>query len=227
MMHNHKKIFISGWGTTLACDDSIIAFPFRRFHRRVKHIPWWECLESQNNSLHSFLSGADKPIQLIGWSLGGMIALSAAIDFPEKVASLVLISSSARMVSDEGYEGTNKRVLKAMRIRLRTDKAGVLKDFATMANYPDNDDKICDKYLKSAMKIDTDKLSKGLTYLEKFDLRDQLSNIKVPVKIIHGECDNIINPKNAQYLKENIPNTDLKLIPDMGHFLIHYNSQPC
>ncbi len=46
-------------------------------------------------SLASRLAGQKQPATLIGWSMGGMVALETAIHFPELVGRLVLISSCA------------------------------------------------------------------------------------------------------------------------------------
>jgi pimeloyl-[acyl-carrier protein] methyl ester esterase len=188
-------------------------------------VHWWECLSNEvsNNTLYKLLSESDSPCILVGWSLGGMIALSAAITFPEKVSGLVIVSSSARMVQDEEYVGVNPRVLKAMKFRLKTDKQGLLNDFAVMGISPGKNNSIRNDFVNKALEIDNNKLSEGLAYLQNSDLRDRIPIIKVPVNIIHGECDEIMNFANARYLGDNLLNAYLEIVGDAGHFLLHSN----
>ena len=226
----NQIIFISGWGT-----DPSVWNPVLRDKSPNPQIPkypniimnWWECLsdEVSKNKLYKLLSESDSPCILVGWSLGGMIALSAAIAFSEKVSGLVLISSSAKMVQDKDYIGVSPRLLKAMKFRLKTDKTGLLNDFAVMGLSPLENEHMRKVFVDAALEISSDKLSEGLSYLQNCDLRNRLKNITVPVNIVHGECDEIMNPANAYYLEENLSNVDMNIVVDGGHFLIHSNPE--
>ena len=219
----NEIVFISGWGTDSSIWDTVLTSFMSNY--RCDRVSWWECLNSglSNNSLFELLAKQNNPMILVGWSLGGMIALSAAITFPEKVSGLVIVSSSARMVQDKEYVGVNPRILKAMKFRLKTDKQGLLNDFAVMGISPGKNDSIRNDFVNKAQEIDNDKLFEGLAYLQNSDLRDWIPIIKVPVNIIHGECDEIMNFANARYLADNLLNTDLEIVGDAGHFLVHSN----
>jgi 2-hydroxy-6-oxonona-2,4-dienedioate hydrolase len=47
---------------------------------------------------------ADKPVHLVGHDLGGMVALRAAIEAPELLASLTIVASSAASPTGDGVE---------------------------------------------------------------------------------------------------------------------------
>jgi pimeloyl-ACP methyl ester carboxylesterase len=47
----------------------------------------------------------------------------------------------------------------------------------------------------------------------------RLSQIGVPTLIIHGECDELIDPENARYLARVIPGAAMELWPGAGHDL--------
>lgn len=51
----------------------------------------------------------------------------------------------------------------------------------------------------------------------KHDVTDQLSKIKVPTLIIHGNQDFAIDLKMARLLHEKIPNSTLKIMEGIGH----------
>ena len=217
-MSINQIILISGWGT----DSSIWNTIADKLDNPVNLIPWWECLSNDpsNNYLLKLLAELNDPVILVGWSLGGMIALSAAIACPGKVSGIVLVSSSARMVQDKEYAGVSTRVLKAMKLRLKADKQGLMNDFATMGISPEKSDSLRKDFVSGALEIDNDKLTEGLSFLQNCDLRDQLINVRIPVNIIHGECDGIMNPDNADYLSDKLLNTSLDIVGGTGHFMI-------
>jgi len=45
-----------------------------------------------------------------------------------------------------------------------------------------------------------------------------LASIEVPVRIVWGEHDAWLPPATAEHLKETIPNADLRVLPETGHF---------
>ena len=154
-----------------------------------------------------------------------MIALNAAVCFPEKVAGLVLISSSARMTEDLEYAGVNKRVIKAMKLRLKIDKPGLLKEFSNMGMAPAKNKIVISEFVNNALSIDNHELSTGLSYLINSDFRDLLAILKMPVHILHGNLDQIMKSENAVYLKNNLINSKLDIIRGEGHFLVQRKPQ--
>ena len=215
-----KVVFISGWGS-----DEKVWFPITtNIDMDFIHISWWECLgySLNDNALLKFLSDIEKPVIVIGWSLGGMIAMHASITFPTKVLGMVIISSTPRMLSDKDYKGVNKRVLKAMKAKLSFNSLELLKDFATMSDSPSCNKLSQKNFTDSAETIDIDKLYKGLEFLEKTDMRDNLSDVKIPISILVGDNDKIIEPSNSIYLKNSIDKASLRTISDEGHFLIFH-----
>lgn len=48
----------------------------------------------------------------------------------------------------------------------------------------------------------------------------ELKDIHTPVEIFHGGADEIIFPQMAQIITENLPNAQLKIFPDEGHFCL-------
>jgi pimeloyl-[acyl-carrier protein] methyl ester esterase len=224
-----KIIFVSGWGSVPSIWNPVISHFMPNYG--CNSLPWWDCLRRDklnDNLLFKLLAEQEKPTILVGWSLGGMVTLSAAANFPKKVDGIVLISSSARMVQDKRYTGVSNRVLKAMKLRLKTDKQGLLNDFVVMGTSSHDLDRFAymrEFFVDKALEIDNDKLFKGLSYLQNYDLRDKLKDIRIPVNIIHGECDKIIDLENARYLCDNLSNTNLNIIRGSGHFLIHSNPE--
>ena len=72
----------------------------------------------------------DAPADILGWSLGGLVALYLAARHPGKVRSLCLTASFARLTADEDYpEGLAAPALGKMVGAFRTDYAKHIKQF--------------------------------------------------------------------------------------------------
>ena len=77
------------------------------------------------------------PSCIVGWSTGGIAAIEAAANYPEKVCGLVLLSATARFCSDTGYSaGVAPAVLRAMIRGLKRSPEAVIADFLQQALYP-------------------------------------------------------------------------------------------
>jgi len=48
--------------------------------------------------------------------------------------------------------------------------------------------------------------------------REDLSQISVPVAIVHSEHDEFIKQEHAEYLAHNIPNAEFIYLPGVSHF---------
>lgn len=55
-------------------------------------------MEQHLEDLSVLLTRLDQPCLLLGWSLGGILAMELALKYPEQIAGLVLVSTAARPV---------------------------------------------------------------------------------------------------------------------------------
>ena len=131
-MKNPKLIFIPGWGT----DCSIFKTISEELKMQSTHIEWWNCLSDNidSNALYLELESSNEPVIIVGWSLGGLIALSAAIKYQKKVSGLFLISTTPRMIEDEGYYGVSENIIKAMIHKLKRNPIEMFKDFLDLCS---------------------------------------------------------------------------------------------
>ncbi len=168
------------------------------------------------------LDKSGEPACIVGWSTGGIAAIEAAANYPEKVCGLVLLSSTARFCSDTGYSaGVAPAVLRAMILGLKKSPQAVIADFLLKALYPLRipADELA-RRTRNALKQGTDCLIDGLEYLARVDLRDALPAITAPCLIIHGRQDRIVPREAAQFLVSKLPVSDVELVPSAGHSLI-------
>ena len=214
----------ASWGAVL--NDAQPPIPYR-------HLPWWECLgeSAADNLLMRTLEQEEGPFVLAGWSLGSMAAMQAAARYPRRVRGLILVSATARMVSDETQPGVAASVLRAMRRQLATDPISVLEDFARLCALPTLS--ITSPPIPSASStpsvpsppIPVPHLTAGLRYLLETDCRGILNRLDTPILILHGERDQVIPATAARLLAEALPQARLEILPEGNHALLHTHPQ--
>ena len=152
---------------------------------------------------------------LVGWSMGGSSALRLACRFPDRVAGLVLLAATPRMmeVKETGWRGMSPRRLDAFRRGLELTHG---EGFFGVAEGKPN------PYLVDV----SENLERGLKYLLDTDIRSDLervfgshSDISFPVHIFQSERDGIVRPENAAYLKTIFPQARLTMVPGTEHAL--------
>ena len=165
---------------------------------------------------------------ICGWSLGGQIAMKLALDIPERINKLILVSTTPSFVQHEDWiwameEATLKLFIK----NLKQDYTSTLNRFFTLqiSGYV-NTNSLLRQLRKSIFREgipDQDGLQIGVQILLSTDLRRSIKNINQPVTLLHGERDVIVHPNAARWLHENLQDSKLIMLPDCGHipFLSH------
>ena len=160
-----------------------------------------------------------KNINLVGWSMGGMIAISFISQYPEYVKKLVLVSASAKFVASEDYDaGISHIVMQSFINKFRKSPVRMLSNFASLilknADFKKEDLNLIKKSLNLYNK---NTMLQDLLLLRNCDLRDKLHSIKVPTLVIHGKGDIICPYACADYMHSKIKNSVLHAFESAGH----------
>jgi pimeloyl-ACP methyl ester carboxylesterase len=145
---------------------------------------------------------------LAGHSMGGAIALDYARLFPERVAGLGLIGTSARL-----------RVAPAILGGIRTDFAATTEQMMAWmvgTDFPASARRLAIKRLQESDPI---VLHGDFVACDAFDLRAEVQGLTIPALIIVGEADQMTPPKFSDSLHASLPNSELHRIPKAGHMV--------
>jgi len=161
-------------------------------------------------------AGLDRAV-IAGFSLGGTIAMRAAIDAPERVAALALV-------------GTSSRVNKAARGWYEERAAMVERDDPELRKTLDGDTE--DVYrnrpeeIEAGLRIRRESTADprgfanaclAMASLNERSLDDELGAIGVPTVILAGDADQHCPPRASEIIAEKIPGGTMQVLEDTGH----------
>lgn len=164
----------------------------------------------------------------LGWSLGGLIALRAALDAPEKVRALILANTTPRFVSGPDWpKAMPPELLQEFAVGLAEDHRETLLRFLSLQVQGDAAARASLRQLRDALFVhgepDAASLAAGLELLRLSDLRDELDEVPMPTLVITGGYDRLTPPEAGEALARSIAGARYALIPKSAHapFISH------
>ena len=164
----------------------------------------------------------------IGWSLGGLIAQQIAINAPERVQRLILVSSTPCFTQQPDWpHGVDPLLLRRFAAELRDNYRATLNRFIALEIHGSEHATTQLRLLKAMLfqhgEPSVAALENGLALLEQTDLRADWSCIACPTLLLMGQRDQLVPAAAGQSLLPALPKARLHTFPRVGHapFLSH------
>lgn len=164
----------------------------------------------------------------LGWSLGGQVALAAALAAPARVAKLVLTASTPRFVQAPDWRPAQATAAVARFARgLDQDRERVVRDFLALQVLGDERAQATLHLLKERVlggaPPSTAALAHGLALLESTDLRAAAAGLRAPLLGISGAMDRLTPAAALEWLAAAVPDGRHLTIARAAHapFLSH------
>jgi len=173
------------------------------------------------------LAVPEKPSHLIGWSLGGALALRLAEKYPHKVKSLSLIASNPHFLSAQDWSGVAPNIMAEFASNIQKNASVTLLRFMSLQVQGMLDMKVSLKQIKTALQEcalpELEVLKHGLQILQTVDLRGGLVALALPVQMIFGEYDSLVPVQVGEQCKSLAPHIEIQVIAEAGHvpFISH------
>ncbi len=162
-----------------------------------------------------------QPAMIVGWSLGGMLAIRIALASPERVAALVLVGTTPRFRRARDWKaGCPADIFHRFEQDVRGDPARAVRRFVSLMLHGDDLPHARRRAIMAAANPDeppsVDALRHGLDLLDRMDLRAQLARLRLPCLVMHGTRDAVTPFAAGAFLAANIAGAELVSF-DAGH----------
>ena len=167
------------------------------------------------------IAAATPPAIWLGWSMGGLIALTAALDVPQQVLGLAMLCATPKFVRDDTWPyGGDAALVHQLATDLETDYHATLERFIALEAMGSPDPRAEVRHLRTLVydrgEPDVRVLQEGIRILEDGDRRANLPQLGMPSVWIAGRRDRLVPPKAMQWSAEQCGGTFAE-IEHAGH----------
>jgi pimeloyl-ACP methyl ester carboxylesterase len=141
---------------------------------------------------------------LVGHSMGGAIALEAALAWPEKVGGVVMFGAGAQLPGGPPDDYT------------RLDDL-----FAKMCYAAATPRELAERWARVSVVAPPDVARADFEACARWDARDRVMTLRVPLLVVCGDEDLMVAPRHPVWLAEHAPGAQLLRLPNAGHNLHH------
>lgn len=157
----------------------------------------------------------------LGWSLGGQVALAAALSGAD-IGRLVLVASTPRFVAAPDWPwAVGESTLQTFAASLAQDHRRTVRDFLTLQLRGDRQAAALLATLRVALRQRGEPapamLHACLRILATTDLRDRLGRVRQPALVMAGERDRLVPAEAGRRLAEGLPDGRLVTFPGAAH----------
>jgi pimeloyl-ACP methyl ester carboxylesterase len=151
-------------------------------------------------------------IAVVGWSMGGMVALELARRLGPKMSALGLVCTTAGGLLPEGSEEGA-----AMLKQVTDDFRGFARGFTARLFKEHEKEPLYAWALSQVQKTPGPVASACLATLFAFDVRPTIAALDVPTMVLHGRHDELIPMAHGEHLAGHIPGAELVAFEQSGH----------
>ncbi len=149
------------------------------------------------------------PTVFAGHSMGWAIAQQLALEYPSRVAGLILVATGARL-----------RVAPAILEGVLADYESALDAITAFAWGPQAPQDLVRLGRAQLAQVSPQVAHSDYSACNAFDVMERLGSINAPTLIVSGTADQLTPPKYAARLAEGIPGARLRLIEQAGHMVM-------
>ena len=229
-------VLIHGWGMSGKIWEEFSKLMISNYKLYIIDLPGMgksEIIEPYkiDNLIKKINEEIPEKVTIIGWSLGGQIAMKYCLKYPENVKNLVCISTTPCFIKKLGWEfGVSINFFSKFKKNLLNNWQKTLRKFFLLQTQKDEDKEITLKRLENDFMDEQpptkDGLEKTLEILEKVDIRKDIKNINIPTLIIGGKQDTISDYKASIWMKSKIKESEIFIFDSAGHIpFINYQRE--
>ena len=218
---------VHGWGMNARVFDALGSLLTEDFEVRAMNLPGHGGRAPlANNTLQSWADDLAQQLPsgatLLGWSLGGQVAMRAALDHPARISRLILLATTPKFVAAGDWpHAMAMKDLNDFGAALLADTQATLLRFLSLQTRGMAGQKALLQQLRQTMlaapQAHAAALSAGLDMLLANDLRDAARRLRQPALIVHGALDTLSAPAAGAWLAAALPDARHVELPRAAH----------
>ncbi len=226
-----QLVLVHGWGFTNTVWDSVLPPLGEVFELTAVNLPGYGSRpQTAQMTLAEFAE--DVASQLpesaiwVGWSLGGQVALQAALQLPQLVEKLILVGATPKFVQGGGWRAAVKqKILNDFGTELIRSRETTLGRFIALQMLGVSGGREVINRLKGSLKQppQSGTLEAGLDILNHTDFLQQLADVVQPALWLMGERDQLVPATAGEQAAAMMPDGCYQMVQGAGHapFLSH------
>jgi pimeloyl-ACP methyl ester carboxylesterase len=151
---------------------------------------------------------------VIGHSMGGTVALSLALEHPERVHKVGIVGSPVRGAS----LNTLLKMGSAPWVANTLFRIPSMLRFVVWLVLAGDSDRIQHMIFRDVSRASAESFFRSIGDLWHTDLSPHIGGIRAPTLGIFGAQDNIVNPNQAEVLAAGVPQSQIEMMPNSRHF---------
>ncbi len=153
------------------------------------------------------------PVNILGWSMGGLYAIALAERQRLNVQRVALIASTPKFAQDKHWPGIQANVLAMFQKQLSKNFRTTIERFLAVqamgSPHVKQDIRFMQELLCEGAEPNPKALIAGLQWLQELDLRPQFKNLACPTLRVYGRRDSLVPVQQAELLQKPIDHTEV------------------
>jgi malonyl-CoA O-methyltransferase len=180
-----------------------------------------EELPSLENLLQAIVDSVSDQAVLVGWSLGGQLAIEIARQWPERVAGIVTVCTSPCFQSLEDWPGMSREQLESFRASVAESPSQTLRRFASLQVQGCRNPRTLLRRLQAGKVAEPGAaVAAGLAWLAQLDQRETCRSLDIPQLHLQAADDGLLPPGLPDSLEALLSDTtvaEVGRLADAGH----------
>ena len=220
-------VLIHGWGLHGGIWETLLPLLVQDFRVTVVDLPGhghsdWQDPDGLPGFADAVLDSVPEQAAWLGWSLGGLVALQAALSQPARIGALLLRASTPSFVRRSGWQSAMlPALLETFASELEADYERTLNRFLALQVYGSRQAGEVLRQLHAGMlqrgQPDPAALRAGLGMLHDTDLRAACKAIGCPALVLAGERDTLVTAAAARATAALLPRGRIHIVAGGGH----------